>query len=49
MTATTDGEPRARGSARIDALAPTDAEAAYRALDEHPDRWLGVCFDWTPR
>jgi len=26
---------------------PSDAEAAYLALDEHPDETLGVCFDWT--
>lgn len=26
---------------------PSDAEAAYRALDQHPDETLGVCFDWT--
>lgn len=26
---------------------PSEAEAAYRALDEHPDETLGVCFDWA--
>jgi len=26
---------------------PEDAEAAYRALDEHPDQHLGVGFDWN--
>ena len=30
-----------------DVIAPTDAEAAYRAADERPDETLGVCFDWT--
>ncbi len=28
-------------------FSPSDAEAAYGALDEHPDETLGVCFDWA--
>jgi 2-desacetyl-2-hydroxyethyl bacteriochlorophyllide A dehydrogenase len=27
-------------------FAPSEADAAYRALDEHPDETLGACFDW---
>ena len=30
-----------------DVVAPADADAAYRALDERPDETLGVCFNWT--
>ena len=29
-----------------DVYAPSDAAAAYRALDERPAETLGVCFDW---
>ena len=28
-------------------FSPSDTEAAYGALDEHPDETLGVCFDWA--
>jgi threonine dehydrogenase-like Zn-dependent dehydrogenase len=30
-----------------DVFAPSEADAAYRALDERPAETLGVCFDWT--